>query len=163
MPLPGTDPTGILSAKAIAAGESFRTLGFANAALIAAQGVAEIAGARQAGGSMSSGTYQVNELTRFGGMPEIYSAGGADYVTVPQGQSGHTTPVRKMGSNDGGINVNIENYGTPQNYDVQQISPTDVRIIARDEAKKEIVAQSSSRSSPLNRTQDNMYKREKKL
>lgn len=37
----------------------------------------------------------------------------------------------------GGIKVHIENHGTPQAYDVQQISETEVRIIARDEIQRD--------------------------
>jgi len=37
-----------------------------------------------------------------------------------------------------GMNVRVENYGTPQEYDVKQISETDVILIARDVAKKAV-------------------------
>lgn len=36
----------------------------------------------------------------------------------------------------GGLNVTIQNYGTSKTYDVQQISESEVRIIARDEVAK---------------------------
>jgi len=36
------------------------------------------------------------------------------------------------------INVSIENYGTSKDFEVQQISETDVRIIARDEARQAV-------------------------
>lgn len=38
----------------------------------------------------------------------------------------------------GGINVNIQNFGTNKDFEVQQLSETDVRIIARDEADKSV-------------------------
>lgn len=38
----------------------------------------------------------------------------------------------------GSINVSIENYGTSKDFEVQQISETDVRIIARDEARQAV-------------------------
>jgi len=37
------------------------------------------------------------------------------------------------------LNVSINNYGTPKAFEVQQLSESDIRIIARDEASKEIV------------------------
>lgn len=40
------------------------------------------------------------------------------------------------GSASGGINVSIQNFGTSKDFEVQQISESDVRIIARDEAKR---------------------------
>ena len=36
----------------------------------------------------------------------------------------------------GTVNVKIENYGTSKDFEVQQLSATEVRIIARDEAKR---------------------------
>lgn len=44
---------------------------------------------------------------------------------------------QKGGYSSGGIKVHIENHGTPQAYDVQQISETEVRIIARDEIQRD--------------------------
>lgn len=41
-------------------------------------------------------------------------------------------------SRGAGMNVRVENYGTPQEYDVKQISETDVILIARDVAKKAV-------------------------
>lgn len=40
------------------------------------------------------------------------------------------------GSLGGSINVNIQNLGTPQTYEVQQLDENNVRIIARDEVRK---------------------------
>jgi len=34
-----------------------------------------------------------------------------------------------------GVNVTIENYGTSKDFEVQQLSETEIRIIARNEAK----------------------------
>jgi tape measure domain-containing protein len=38
----------------------------------------------------------------------------------------------------GGVNVSIQNYGTSKTFEVEQLSPEDIRIIARDEASREI-------------------------
>jgi len=37
--------------------------------------------------------------------------------------------------NNSGVNVTIENYGTSKDFEVQQLSETEIRIIARNEAK----------------------------
>lgn len=56
---------------------TMKALGYASAALIAATGVAEIAGARAAGGSVASGrTYLVGERG-----PELFTAGATGQVT----------------------------------------------------------------------------------
>jgi len=38
-------------------------------------------------------------------------------------------------NNSPGVNVKIENYGTSKDFEVQQLSETEIRIIARNEAK----------------------------
>ena len=38
----------------------------------------------------------------------------------------------------GGLTVNIENYGTSKDFEVQQISEEEVRVIARDEASSAV-------------------------
>ena len=56
---------------------TMKALGYASAALIAATGVAEIAGARAAGGSVASGrTYLIGERG-----PELFTAGATGQIT----------------------------------------------------------------------------------
>lgn len=38
----------------------------------------------------------------------------------------------------GNVNVNVQNYGTSKNFEVQQLSEGDIRIIARDEADRSV-------------------------
>jgi len=48
----------------------------------------------------------------------------------------------KQASGNGGgtkVAVNIQNYGTSKQFDVEQVSPEEIRIIARDEATKAVV------------------------
>ena len=52
---------------------------------------------------------------------------GASYVSSNSANAGSST--------NGAINVNIENYGVSKDFEVQQLSENEVRIIARDEAK----------------------------
>jgi len=47
----------------------------------------------------------------------------------------------QKGGKVGGVKVSIENYGTSKDFEVQQLSETEVRIIARDEADRRIVEQ----------------------
>ncbi len=57
---------------------------------------------------------------------------GASYVASNSSTTG-------SGSATGAaLNVTIENYGTSKDFEVQQISETDVRIIARDEARQAV-------------------------
>jgi hypothetical protein len=48
-------------------------------------------------------------------------------------------PGSSVGKSSGsGITVKIENYGTSKGFEVQQLSETDIRIIAKDEAKQAV-------------------------
>ena len=51
----------------------------------------------------------------------------------------------------GEISVNIQNYGTSKQFDVQQIDANTVRIIARDEVEKVVTGQLSSPNSPISK------------
>lgn len=53
---------------------------------------------------------------------------GASYVASNSSSAG-------SGSSGAAVSVNIENYGTSKDFEVQQISESDIRIIARDEAR----------------------------
>lgn len=56
---------------------------------------------------------------------------GAGYGS---GQKSSATGAKIMG----GLTVNIENYGTSKDFEVQQISEEEVRVIARDEASSAV-------------------------
>lgn len=56
---------------------------------------------------------------------------GASGVALNSASAGSST-------GSGAINVSIQNYGTSKDFEVQQISETDVRIIARDEARSAV-------------------------
>ena len=52
-----------------------------------------------------------------------------------------TLEAMNKGATIGGsaqVSVSIENYGTSKDFEVQQLSETDIRIIARDEAKQAV-------------------------
>lgn len=51
------------------------------------------------------------------------------------GASSVSSNGTNSGSGIGGVSVSIENYGTSKDFEVQQLSESEVRIIARDEAK----------------------------
>jgi hypothetical protein len=57
-------------------------------------------------------------------------------------RSGDATVATRGSNSEGGgtgagvVNVSIENHGSAKDFEVQQLSPTDVRIIARDEAER---------------------------
>jgi len=56
---------------------------------------------------------------------------GASSVAMNSSTAGSST----VGA---GVSVKIENYGTSKDFEVQQLSETDIRIIARDEAKSAV-------------------------
>ena len=58
---------------------------------------------------------------------------GASYVA-----SNSSTAGSGGSATGAALNVTIENYGTSKDFEVQQISETDVRIIARDEARQAV-------------------------
>lgn len=72
---------------------------------------------------------------------DIRRAGGVDTVES----------MRKNGGS-GRISVNIQNLGTPQTYDVQQLDENTVRIIAKDAAQQEVVGQLGNPNSPISTT-----------
>jgi len=97
--IPG-DPSS--PARAIAQAEIIRNLGYVNAGLILAQGVAEIAGARAMGGQVQAGSsYLVGERG-----PEVVTMGGTGYVT-PNHRLGGESDSSKMI-----VNVNNAPQGT---------------------------------------------------
>jgi len=59
--------------------------------------------------------------------------------------------INSGASMGGEISVNIQNYGTSKQFDVQQIDANTVRIIARDEAEKVVTGQLSSPNSPISK------------
>lgn len=121
-------------------------------------------GARQTGGStLSGGNYRVNERT-----PEMYTNQfGEDFLTIPSGSGGKITRLDNQATSmqGAGINLKIENYGTSKDFEVQQYSETDIRIIARDEANKQIAYQASpkNRNSAMQNGMRSSYKMQPKL
>lgn len=75
-----------------------------------------------------------------GGESYIVGERGAELLTMPSNTMGRITPNSSMGG--GQLNVTVENYGS-SNINVQKISETDVRIIAR-----EVATQTVQREAP---------------
>ncbi|BDM66222.1 hypothetical protein NFHSH190041_36740 (plasmid) [Shewanella sp. NFH-SH190041] len=102
-PPPGTDPTGALTAKAVAAGEVMRNWGYLNAAMIMAQGVAQVAGAREFGGPV------------LGGYNYLVGENGPEILNIPA--SGSISPNRTLSQFSGGggnqffLEINIDARG----------------------------------------------------
>lgn len=80
----------------------------------------------------NGGKYEVAGLVHKGevvfSQADVKNAGGVQAVEN----------MRKYGTGANGISVNIENYGTNKAFEVQQISESEIRIIARDEAVKAV-------------------------
>lgn len=84
-------PASLTLAQKVAESNIIRTMGYASAAMIAAQGIAQIAGAREKGGQVQAGsTYLVGEKG-----PELFTAGA----------TGNITPNNKLTGNGGGGNT----------------------------------------------------------
>lgn len=47
----------------------------------------------------------------------------------------------QVSTGTGAVNVTIQNYGTSKSFEVQQLSESDVRVIARDEAERKVAEQ----------------------
>ena len=90
-------PASLTLAQKVAESNIIRTMGYASAAMIAAQGIAQIAGAREKGGQVQAGsTYLVGEKG-----PELFTAGA----------TGNITPNNKLATSGGGNNTfNQENH-----------------------------------------------------
>jgi len=73
--------------------------------------------------------YVVNAQATAAYRPILEAMNNGDDVTV--GTPVAANPTYKTGS----LIVNIENYGTSKDFEVQQLSEGEIRIIARDEAK----------------------------
>lgn len=94
---------------------SIKATGFANGGYTGNGGKHEVAGLVHKGEVVFS-------------QKDVKNAGGVQAVEN----------MRKYGTDANGISVNIENYGTNKDFEVQQISESEVRIIARDEAVKAV-------------------------
>lgn len=125
----------------------------AAAGLVAAVNVAKIRAQQETAGYMSGG-YTGNGAVN----AVVGSVHGQEYVmdavttsrvgvqNLDALRSGQARLTSKSGSSGtvGGrpVNVTIQNYGTSKSFDVQQLTPEDVRIIARDEAEQQVVQKS---------------------
>lgn len=65
--------------------------------------------------------------------------------------TGTLDAINSGGSLGGEISVNIQNFGTSKEFDVQQIDENTVRIIARDETEKTVARQLASPNSQISK------------
>ena len=65
--------------------------------------------------------------------------------------TGTLDAINSGGSLGGEISVNIQNFGTSKEFEVQQIDENTVRIIARDETEKTVARQLASPNSPISK------------
>ena len=121
------------------------------AAVVIAQGMAQVAaiksqGFADGGYTGSGGKYDPAGIVHKGeivwSQEDIAKAGGVSAVEnmrkgiiggYSSGIPSSASSTSKMQSS--GVSVSIENYGTSKDFEVQQLSETEIRIIARDEAK----------------------------
>jgi tape measure domain-containing protein len=121
------------------------------AAAAAAQAGMGILGSLGSGTLFASGGYTGNMARNqiagaVHGQEFVMNAAATRRIGVPTleaMQAGRVAPMRANDnprSNSRPVNVQIQNFGVSKDFEVQQITPDDVRIIARDEAKKGVYA-----------------------
>lgn len=108
---------------------SIKATGFANGGYTGNGGKHEVAGLVHKGEVVFS-------------QADVKNAGGVQAVEN----------LRKYGTGASGVSVSIENYGTSKDFEVQQISESEIRIIARDEAQKTVVSDLRNPNSKISST-----------
>lgn len=113
----------------------------ATAALTEGLALATVAGFEQGGYTGNVGTKEIAGVVH--GREFVFDAASTDRIgvgnleAIRNGASYVSSNSSSAGSSSSGaaVAVTIENYGTSKDFEVQQLSETDIRIIARDEAK----------------------------
>lgn len=128
-----------------AAAASLATLG-ANAAPAAAaitatnalsMGLAQVKGFKAGGYTGNSGVNDVAGVVH--GREFVFDAASTARIGADNLERIRRGTTKSTGSGtSGAINVTIENYGSSKDFTVEQLTETDVRIIARDEAKSAV-------------------------
>lgn len=108
---------------------SIKATGFANGGYTGNGGKHEVAGLVHKGEVVFS-------------QADVKNAGGVQAVEN----------LRKYGKGSSGVSVNIYDYGVSKDYEVQQISESEIRIIARDEAQKTVVSDLRNPNSKISST-----------
>lgn len=118
-----------------------RATGYASAGLVAGMAIGEVAGGRQYGGPVSSGSlYRVNE----GGAPEMFTGSNGSQYMLPT-KSGQVTPADQVGA--GGGWTFIVNNNAPG---VSVSEPTvDQQTRTITMAVSEVASQISNNSGPV--------------
>ena len=121
-------------------------------ATVAAQTASIIANIK----AVSDVGFQSGGYTGSGGVSDVAGVvHGQEYVLNAAATKrvgvGTLDAINSGASMGGEISVNIQNYGTSKQFDVQQIDANTVRIIARDEAEKVVTGQLSSPNSPISK------------
>ena len=80
---------------------------------------------------LSNGEFVINANATSRNRPLLEAINDNRQITA-----GGSATSNSVGSSGRGVSVNIQNYGTSKDFSVDQISPDEIRIIARDEAKK---------------------------
>lgn len=135
------DPTALTLAQKTTYSSLILAAGYANAGMIAAQ---TIAGFKTGGYTGNGGTSDVAGVVH--GQEYVLNAAATKRVGT-----GTLDAINSGGSLGGEISVNIQNFGTSKEFEVQQIDENTVRIIARDETEKTVARQLASPNSPISK------------
>lgn len=74
------------------------------------------------------------------GQEFVMNAGATSRIGVDNLQALQSGKAQ-VSTGTGAVNVTIQNYGTSKSFEVQQLSESDVRVIARDEAERKVAEQ----------------------
>lgn len=116
-------------------------LAVAQAASSAAQ-IANIRSAKPPTGFMRGGYTGNGPTNQMAGVVHgkefVMNAGATSRIGIDNLQALQSGAANIQTTNNvaSGVNVTIQNYGTNKDYEVQQLTPNDVRIIARDEVAR---------------------------
>lgn len=89
-------------------------------------------GRANGGATAANGLYEINER----GWPELYTTRGRTFLATGAG-GGYVTPLDMGFGSSGTPSVTVNNYGTPQQYEVESVSRDEIRLIARDQVYEE--------------------------
>lgn len=87
--------------------------------------------------NLSNGEFVVNAQATARNRPLLEAVNDNRPIVAPVGNQ-----TQSFATTGPELNISIENYGSNKAFEVQRLSPSDVRIIARDEARQ-VVAQES--------------------
>lgn len=89
--------------------------------------------------------------------PAVKNIGRDNLEALRQGKLRTAATQAKAIGQSASLTVNIENHGTSKQFEVQQLSEAEVRVICRDEAPRAVAADLGNPNSPTSKAMRNNY------